>query len=167
MNRCIGVGSRFTPRPAVLADAATAADLYLCARHAAVPAIPPEVHSDEDVRRWFKDVVIPQRETWLAEEDGEPVALMVLDGDELDQLYVHPEWTGRGAGCELVRLAQSWRPEGLSLWTFQSNEGAQRFYERHGFVAVEHTDGSGNEEQAPDVRYVWQPGRTPAALPGQ
>lgn len=61
MNRCIGVGSRFTPRPAVLADAAAAADLYLFDRHAAVPAIPPPVHSDEDVRHWFKDVVIPQR----------------------------------------------------------------------------------------------------------
>lgn len=54
--------------------------------------------------------------------------LMVLDGDELDQLSVPPEWTGGGAGSKLVRLAQSGRPEGLSLWTFQSNEGAQRFH---------------------------------------
>ncbi len=29
----------------------------------------------------------------------------------------------------------------------------QRFDERHGFVEVERTDGSGNEERAPDVRY--------------
>lgn len=151
----------------MLADTATAADLYLGARRAAVPAIPPSAHSDEDVRRWFRDIVIPLRETWLAEEDGDLIALMVLDGHELDQLYVHPEYTGRGAGSELLRLAQSRRPEGLSLWTFQSNEGAQRFYVRHGFVAVEHTDGSGNEERAPDVRYVWQPRRTPSALPDQ
>jgi 8-oxo-dGTP pyrophosphatase MutT (NUDIX family) len=31
----------------------------------------------------------------------------------------------------------------------------QRFYERHGFIEIERTDGSGNEEQAPDVRYRW------------
>ena len=42
------------------------------------------------------------------------------------------------------------------LWTFQSNHGARRFYERHGFVAVQHTDGD-NEEGAPDVRYEWRP----------
>jgi len=35
------------------------------------------------------------------------------------------------------------------------NGPAQRLYERHGFVAVERTDGAGNEECEPDVRYVW------------
>jgi hypothetical protein len=41
------------------------------------------------------------------------------------------------------------------LWTFVTNTGARRFYERHGFVAVETTDGSHNEEAAPDIRFVW------------
>lgn len=156
MNSSTGAGSRFSLRLAVLADAPTAADLYLCARHTAVPDIPPLLHSDEEVRRWVQDVVIPQGETWLAENDGVPIAMMVLDGELLDQLYVHPKWTGRGVGSELVRLAQSRRPERLSLWTFQSNHRAQRFYERHGFVAMEYTDGQDNEEREPDVRYVWQ-----------
>ena len=48
-------------------------------------------------------------------------------------------------------------PDGFSLWTFQKNEGARRFYERHGFDAVELTDGSGNMEREPDVRYAWRP----------
>jgi phosphinothricin acetyltransferase len=43
----------------------------------------------------------------------------------------------------------------IQLWTFQSNSGARRFYERHGFVAVQTTEGD-NEEKAPDVRYVWR-----------
>jgi len=43
------------------------------------------------------------------------------------------------------------------LWTFVSNVRAQRFYERHGFTVAERTDGSGNEEKAPDLRYVWRP----------
>ena len=43
----------------------------------------------------------------------------------------------------------------VQLWTFQSNAGARRFYERHGFVAVQTTDGD-NEEQAPDIRYLWR-----------
>jgi hypothetical protein len=41
------------------------------------------------------------------------------------------------------------------VWTFASNLGAQRYYERHGFVAVERTDGRDNEERAPDIRYVY------------
>jgi hypothetical protein len=31
---------------------------------------------------------------------------------------------------------------------------AQRFYERHGFIAVERTDGSSKKEHEPDIRYV-------------
>jgi hypothetical protein len=46
---------------------------------------------------------------------------------------------------------------GLQLWTFQRNTAARRFYGRLGFVAVEQTDGSRNEEDEPDVRYRWQP----------
>lgn len=155
MTRCDGDEMRFLFRRAAQADAPRLADLYLCARRAALPAIPAIVHPDSDVHRWFRDVVIPERETWLVEDDSAVIAVMVLDEEDLDQLYVHPQWTGRGVGGDLVRRAKQRRPEGLSLWTFQSNHAAQRFYERHGFVAVEHTDGSGNEERAPDIRYVW------------
>jgi hypothetical protein len=52
-------------------------------------------------------------------------------------------------------LAKSRSPQGLQLWTFASIVGAQRFYERHGFVIAETTDGSGNEENQPDLRLVW------------
>lgn len=150
-----GSGSELALRRADAADAAPLAELYLRARRAAMPAVPPLVHTDDDVRGWIRDVVIPQHETWLAEQEGELVALLVLEGDYVDQLYVDPDRTGRGIGSALVRFAQDRRPNGLSLWTFQSNRGAQRFYERHGFVAVEYTDGRGNEEQTPDIRYVW------------
>jgi ribosomal protein S18 acetylase RimI-like enzyme len=56
-----------------------------------------------------------------------------------------------------VQLAKERNAEGLQLWTFQANEPAQRFYERHGFVDAERTDGAGNEERAPDIRYQWTP----------
>ena len=36
-------------------------------------------------------------------------------------------------------------PGGLQLWMLQVNEPARRFYERHGFVAEQFTDGAGNE----------------------
>jgi ribosomal protein S18 acetylase RimI-like enzyme len=148
----------FNLRRAGAADAAAVAEVWLRARRAAVPVVPAPVHPDAEVRQHFATVVVPEQETWLAEVDGVAVAMLALDGEEVDHLYVDPAWQRRGIGSHLVRLAQARRPVGLALWTFQSNLPARRFYERHGFVAVAFTDGSANEERAPDVRYVWHGG---------
>jgi GNAT superfamily N-acetyltransferase len=137
-------------------DVAAAAGVWLRSRHASIPAIPAPVHSDADVHGFFQEVVFREREMWVAADDGAVVAVMVLDGAWLDQLYVEPEWYGRGVGSALLAHAKSLRPGGIDLWAFESNEGARRFYERHGFVAVDRTDGD-NEEGAPDVRYAWRP----------
>jgi GNAT superfamily N-acetyltransferase len=139
-------------------DLRAAADVYIRSRRAAIPAIPPMVHDDDDVRAWFADTVFAKRELWIAvRASGAVIGIMVLDDDSVDQLYVDPRHTGDGVGSELLAVAQSHRPAGLQLWTFQSNEGARRFYERHGFTPVEWTDGAGNEEGVPDMRYVWNP----------
>ncbi|MGW2032247.1 N-acetyltransferase family protein [Streptomyces sp. NPDC001811] len=144
-------------RRAVAADARAAADVYLRSFDAALPTV-VRPHTDDEVRDHIRDVVVPLRETWVAEAAGAGVVgLMVLDGESLSQLYLDPEWRGRGIGDRFVALAKERRPRGLSLWTFQVNEPAHRFYERHGFLAAESTDGSGNEEREPDVRYVWRP----------
>ncbi len=135
-------------------EAPAIADVWLRSRRASYPAIPAAVHSDEDVRGWFRDVVLPDREVWVGDAEGAVVALLVLDADRVDQLYVDPAWTGRGIGSRLLAVAKQQRPGGLKLWTFQANSGARRFYERHGFVATDTTDGD-NEEGAPDVRYEW------------
>ncbi|GIJ75515.1 hypothetical protein Voc01_104320 [Virgisporangium ochraceum] len=143
-------------RRAGVDDARMVADVLIGSRLAAGDAIPPGVHSDAETREWVRTVVIPEREVWLAEDaDGVPLAVMVLDGDRVDQLYVAPGFTGMGLGSRLVEHAKARRPAGLQLWTFVTNTAAQRFYLRHGFVVAEATDGSGNEEQAPDVRFVW------------
>ncbi|MFB8005129.1 GNAT family N-acetyltransferase [Nocardia sp. NPDC056000] len=114
-------------------------------------------HDDDNVRRWFADVVVPQRETWVAVVDGVVCGLLVLSDAELEQLYLEPAWRGRGLGDQFIELAKTRRPNGLELWTFQVNESAQRFYVRHGFVEVERTDGLRNEEREPDARFVWRP----------
>jgi GNAT superfamily N-acetyltransferase len=141
-------------RRATAADSEVVADLYLRARKAASAFIPPLVHSDDDVRRWIGERVIPGMDVWLVESSGKVVAMMALDEDSIDQLYVEPTLTGQGVGGELLRLAKRERPGGLRLWTFQSNRGARRFYERHGFSARDWTEGD-NEEGEPDVLYVW------------
>jgi 8-oxo-dGTP pyrophosphatase MutT (NUDIX family) len=129
------------------------ADLWLRSRKASAPQIPLPVHSDTEVVDWFTNVVLRSQEVWVAEAAGAFVAVMVLDREWIEQLYVHPSWTGRGLGSRLVGVAREGR-QGLQLWTFEANAGAGRFYERQGFVAVGWTDGD-NEEGAPDLRYQW------------
>ncbi|MEU3553022.1 GNAT family N-acetyltransferase [Streptomyces fragilis] len=138
------------------ADAGPAAEVYLRSYDAALPTV-RRAHTDDEVRGWFRRVVVPSLETYVAVAGGETAGVMVLEGAELAQLYLAPEWRGRGLGDRFVALAKELRPEGLRLWTFQVNERAARFYERHGFVAVERTDGAANEEREPDVRYAWRP----------
>jgi GNAT superfamily N-acetyltransferase len=143
-------------RRATADDAAALADVWLRSYTAALPEV-RRAHTDDEVRGWFRDVVVPERETWVADAGGVVVGLMVLGPGEIDQLYLDPDWRGRGIGDRFVELAQQLFPSGLSLWTFQVNSAAARFYERHGFLAVERTDGRDNEEREPDVRYSWSP----------
>jgi len=72
----------------------------------------------------------------------------------VEQLYVLPGWQGRGVGRALLEMAKAENTE-LRLWTFQRNLEARRFYERRGFIAIDETDGSRNEEREPDVLYRW------------
>jgi GNAT superfamily N-acetyltransferase len=138
------------------------ADLHLASRTAAaasgtMPAPVPRPRAD--VVHWFTTEVVPHREVWVAEASARPVGLLVLDTTFLDQLYVLPEFAGVGVGTALLELAMALRPDGFELWVFAVNTRARRLYERHGLVAVEFTDGAGNEEGAPDVRYAWRPRR--------
>ncbi|MFE6886767.1 GNAT family N-acetyltransferase [Streptomyces sp. NPDC057694] len=146
----------FAVRRAVGSDAAAVAEVWLRSFAAALPSV-RRAHTDDQVRSWFREVVVPGQETWVAAVEDSVVAMMVLDGEDLDQLYLDPAWQGQGIGSRLVDLAKQRRPAGLALWTFQVNDSARRFYERHGFIAAEWTDGHRNEERQPDIRYLWRP----------
>ena len=149
-------GQAVSIRRATADDATSVAGIWLASFRATYPF--PLVHTDDQVGSWIRDVVIARQETWVAASPGgAPVALLSLDGETLDQLYVRPGSTGQGIGSALVRFAKARRPDGLVLYTFQVNSGARRFYERHGFIAVSFGDGSANDEGQPDVRYEWRP----------
>lgn len=145
-------------RPAESTDLPAVAELHLRARAAAYPLMPALVHSADEVRAWVSGWDLTRREVWLAEQDDRLVGYSAVTGAWLDDLYVDPGHAGRGIGSMLLELAQARRPHGLGLWVFASNRPARRFYARHGFTEVEHTDGSENEEREPDVRLDW-PGR--------
>ena len=103
--------------------------------------------------------MVANQDVWVAEEGGGILGFVALKGDEGTFLYVGPEAHGRGVGSKLFEQAQRARPGGFSFWAFQRNGRARRFYEKRGCVAVELTEGEGNEEREPDVRYEWRPSR--------
>jgi len=115
----------------------------------------PHPYSEEETRGFIQNVVLTQRETWVAEQDGRIVGFAALSEGFLDHLYVDPAAQNRGIGSALLEVAKQRRPRGFRLWLFQKNDGARRFYERHGLTLVRLTDGRDNEEREPDALYEW------------
>ena len=145
-------------RPASEGDLGEIAELFIATRRDAVPLMPPTTSDDAGIRDWFEKNAA-SKELWVA-EDGDVVGFAMLDEQWLDALYVGPQRQGAGVGSLLLDVAKAQRPTGFGLWVFASNTPARGFYRRHGFVELEHTDGSGNAERSPDVRMVW-PGSDP------
>ncbi len=143
-------------RRATAADASEVAKVYICSRRAAAEWL-PTVGTDEEIRAFVINQMVPERETWVAEDSGRIVALLTLHGDDLDQFYVAPDEQRRGVGDAMLAHAKRLRPAGLQLWAFQRNAPARRFYEARGFVAKKFTDGATNMEREADVLYEWIP----------
>jgi GNAT superfamily N-acetyltransferase len=110
----------------------------------------PHVHSFTSVEKWMREIVLPSQEALVAETDGTVVAYAWLHEGFLRALYVHPSYQRRGIGSELLAEIRKTAPGGFSLWVFEANEGAIRFYEIHGAKFVRKTDGSANQEKLPD-----------------
>lgn len=141
-------------RRADASDAAEIARVHLAARAAAGTSFPPPVHPDSDLLPHVLDDLLPTREVWVTPPAGPLTAVLALDDDGIDWLYVEPAAQSTGIGSALIEHAKALRPTGLGLWVFVSNTRARRFYEHRGFTIVGGTDGD-NEEGAPDLRYRW------------
>ncbi len=144
----------FTLRRAEPADAAAIAVVHRVSMRTAMPWL-PDLHTEEETRAWVREVLLPQQEVWVAEADGRIVGMAALGEEMLQQLYIHPDYQGRGIGDALFTVATERYPAGFTFYAFQRNARARAFYEARGCVAVAFGDGSGNEEGEPDVLYAW------------
>ncbi len=148
--------TRVAFRRATAADAPEVATVYIASRRGAAAWL-PTVGTDDEIRAFVVHRMVPERETWVAEDSGRIVAVLVLDGDMVDQFYVSPGDQRRGVGDAMLAQAKRMRPGGLRLFAFQRNTPARRFYEARGFIARYFTDGATNMEREPDVFYEWGP----------
>ena len=125
-------------RRAVAADAEACRDVVLAAYAVHLPrmsVVPQPMTLD------YADV-IAEHETWVVDDDGEVVALLVLtpyDGHlALDNVAVSPTHQGSGLGRELLAYAeQRAREIGLPrirLHTHVTMRENQRLYERLGYA---------------------------------
>jgi ribosomal protein S18 acetylase RimI-like enzyme len=104
-----------------------------------------EARREEQFREFLK---ADSQETYLAEQNGEVLGFLTL-GDcrdcdvdhkttaEIWGIYLAPAHWRKGIGCFLCRQAErmlrSRGYEQATLWVFEENEPARRFYEAMGF----------------------------------
>ena len=136
-------------------DAPAIAAIHLTARRLAMPYL-RLAHTDDETRGHFARVVCDRPGAWWVVRHREQVAAyMMIDGDDLDHLYVAPHLQGNGFGSALLAKAKSLSQHRLVLSTFQRNTPARAFYQARGFRVIGQTDGA-NEEGEPDVQYEWR-----------
>jgi ribosomal protein S18 acetylase RimI-like enzyme len=141
-------------REAVAGDAAQIAEVYLASRRVLV-ACAPLAHTEEDVRGWVANTLVPRGGVTVAVAGQVVVGFVAVSSADgvgwIDQLYVLPGLVGQGCGSQLLAQALRQLPRPVRLFTFQANARARRFYEARGFVVVASGDGSDNEERCPDL----------------
>ena len=71
----------------------------------------------EDIRVW---------------DDGVVKGFILVKGGEVKKLFVEPVLQGQGIGAKLLEYAVE-HMGAQTLWALEKNEGAIRFYQRHGF----------------------------------
>lgn len=114
----------------------------------------PRLHTRAD-DVGFCNVMIGKGWVNVAALDQTVLGFIARNETEVNALYVDRAFQGQGVGAALIQDAQA-SQDYLSLWTFQDNLQARRFYAGHGFVEGARTDGQQTDERLPDVQLTWQ-----------
>lgn len=142
-------------RPAHPEDAEAIGRLFAASRR--VLTFLPELHTVDEDLAYIRDVVMVEQLVTVALRDGVIVGFVAETPGWIEHFYMDPGQMRSGIGSVLMGIPKGRNPS-LELWCFRDNDAGRAFYEKHGFVAVESTDGSRNEAKAPDIRYRWERG---------
>ncbi len=90
------------------------------------PGLPPSTRTPDEVRAWCRSLLDqPGRELWVAARDRVLLGFVVVEGDWVNLIFVHPGRPARGVGAALLDLVKSLRPHGFGLRVYQVNERAR------------------------------------------
>ena len=113
-----------------------------------------DIHSFLEHKNYFIEAM--QRKNYvayLAIDEEKVIGIIVFTEEEINQLYIHNDYQGRGIGKTLLEMAKNMSSGKLTLYTFEVNRKAQRFYERNGFKIIGRNYE--NEENLDDIKYQW------------
>lgn len=144
----------FRIRAATTNDADQMAKAHVDAWHQAYRGLVPDsflarLTYEKRAQRWRTELTTAKEETYIAQEDGRCIGFVTLgaarDSDsepnvtgEIWGIYIAPaHWrcgVGRALAQHAERLLRSRGFKEVTLWVFQDNAQARRFYESCGFV---------------------------------
>ncbi|NWQ42603.1 GNAT family N-acetyltransferase [Bacillus sp. EB106-08-02-XG196] len=113
-----------------------------------------EIHSFENHVNFLNHLLTKHFQIDLALMDHKVVGMIAYNHTEISQLYIHNDYQGIGLGETLLDRAKRNSNGRLTLYTFEVNKMAQRFYEKHGFKII--GKGHENEENLADILYEWK-----------
>ena len=116
-------------------------------------------HPLEAQANYFYNEVLPNNTVRVALDQNRLVAFLASNPESVSQLHVRVEYFRQGIGTRLLNIAKDESAGSLWLFTFARNSNARRFYEHHGFIAVQH--GYEPTWKLDDVKYQWH--RAPGA----
>ena len=117
-------------------------------------------HPIEAQANYFNNEVLPKNKLRLAFDESRLVAFLASNSESIAQLHVRVQYFRQGIGTRLLKMAKEESAGSLWLFTFAQNISARRFYEHHGFIAVQH--GYEPTWKLDDVKYEWR--RGPSAV---
>ncbi|MDN4495265.1 GNAT family N-acetyltransferase [Ureibacillus aquaedulcis] len=112
-----------------------------------------EIHSFDNHIDYLNQILYPQFRVELAVLNQQVVGMIAYNDHEISQLYIHVDYQGQGIGVTLLERAKIQSAGKLTLYTFDVNKNAQKFYEKHGFRIIGRSHD--NEEGLLDILYEW------------
>ena len=128
-----------TLRPAVPDDMATVAEIWHRSWHLAHAGhVPDGLTAARTLDAFHERTPARVADTTVAELDGTVVGFTMVDGDEVEQVFVDPAHHGRGVAAPLLAAAEQRVADGgydvAWLAVVAGNARARRFYEKHGWA---------------------------------
>ena len=111
-------------------------------------------HPIAEQEKYFWTVVMPDNAVRVAFLEERMVGFVAASPTAIAQLYVRKGFQRRGIGSRLLEWSKSQSSGSLWLFTFERNEGARAFYERHGFKIV--ARGFEPVWKLNDLKYEWR-----------
>lgn len=112
-----------------------------------------EMHSFENHVDYLHHILNDRYIVELAVLDQQVVGMIAYSDGEISQLYVHVNFQGQGIGVMLLERAKEQSNGKLTLYTFDINKNAQKFYEKNRFRIIGRNHD--NEEGLADILYEW------------